>query len=58
MDQMATRKTQLSQEIIDRAVRGGGMSAAAGHLLGDEGESLVDQQKKQGLLAEEDIWSQ
>jgi len=58
MDQMAARKTQLSQEIIDRAVRGGGMSSAAAHLLGDEGESLVDQQKKQGLLAEEDIWSQ
>jgi hypothetical protein len=56
MDQLATRKTQLSQEIIDRGVRGGGMSAAAGHLLGDEDESLVEQQRKQGLLAEENIW--
>jgi len=58
MDQLATRKTQLSQEIIDRGVRGGALSAAAGHLLGDEDESLVEQQRKQGLLAEEDIWSQ
>jgi hypothetical protein len=56
MDQLATRKSQLSQEIIDRGVRGGGMSAAAGHLLGDEDEGLVEQQRKQGLLEEENIW--
>ena len=56
MDQLAKREDQLSQEIIDRGVRGGRISAAAGHLIGNEEESLLDQKRKQGLLAEENIW--
>ena len=58
MKQLDTRKAQLSQEILDRGVRTGGISGAAGHLMGDNSsqESLLDQKRKQGLLEEEDIW--
>ena len=52
------RQGQLSQEIIDRGVSTGGISGAAGHIMGDKSgeESLLDQKRKQGLLEEEDIW--